>query len=66
MTDPQRPPGATPRRAELLQPGRPGRGDDRLAPDDDASPGRSSGDQEDPVARQREQTETALDNVRHP
>lgn len=66
MTDPLRPPGTTPRRAEPLQPDRPGRGLDRLDADEDPGSGRSSTQDEDSLAKQREQTETALDNVRHP
>lgn len=66
MTDPLRPPGTTPRRAEPAQPDRPGRGQGQLDSRDDPSSGRSSGDKENPVAKQIEQSETALDNVRHP
>ena len=66
MTDPLRPPGKTPRRAEPLQPDRPGRGVDRLGADEDPTSGRSSSRDEDSLAKQLEQTETALDNVRHP
>lgn len=69
MTDPLRPPGKTPRRAEPVQPDRPGRGNDRLSPSEDASSGRAS-----PPGRSArqdlderiEQSQTALDNVRHP
>ena len=65
-SDPLRAPGNTPRRAEPLQPDRPGRGDDRLESSEDASSGRSSGSDKDGMAERIEQSETALDNVRHP
>lgn len=66
MTDPLRAPGKTPRRAEPLQPDRPGRGGESLSSDEDTSSGRATSDHEDPVAKQVEQSQTALDNVRHP
>lgn len=69
MTDPLRPPGKTPRRAEPVQPDRPGRGTDRLDADEDASSGRASApartDKQD-LDDRIEQSRTALDNVRHP
>ena len=66
MTDPLRAPGKTPRRAEPLQPDRPGRGEERLDTDEDPTSGRSSKRGEDALEKQIEQSETALDNVRHP
>ena len=66
MTDPLRPPDKTPPRAEPLQPDRPGRGHERLDTNEDPTSGRSSNEGEDSLAKQIEQTETALDNVRHP
>ena len=69
MSDPLRPPGKTPRRAEPLQPDRPGRGADRLNGDEDASSGRASAPTrsgEESTQRSIEQEKTALDNVRHP
>ena len=66
MTDPLRAPGKTPRRAEPLQPDRPGRGEERLDTDEDPTSGRSSNRGEDSLKKQIEQSETALDNVRHP
>ena len=69
MSDPLRPPGQTPRRAEPLQPDRPGRGTGRLDRDEDATSGRAStparSDKKD-LDQRIEQSETALDNVRHP
>jgi hypothetical protein len=69
MSDPLRPPGKTPRRAEPLQPDRPGRGSDRLDRDEDASSGRASAPTR-PADKSTdqlvEQENTALDNVRHP
>ena len=69
MSDPLRPPGQTPRRAEPLQPDRPGRGSGHLDRDEDATSGRASAptrsDKED-LDQRIEQSETALDNVRHP
>ena len=65
MTDPLRAPGKTPRRAEPLQPDRPGLGQERLDTNEDPTSGRSSSQGEDSLAKQVEQTETALDNVRH-
>lgn len=69
MTDPLRSPGKTPRRAEPVQPDRPGRGGDRLDANEDASSGRacapSKSDKQD-LEQRIEQSETALDNVRHP
>jgi len=65
MTDPLRPPGTTPRRAAPVQPDRPGRELEPLDPADDPGSGRSSSPHEEPLAKQREQTGTALDNVRH-
>lgn len=56
MTDPQRPLGQTPRRAEPLQPDKPGSGDSLQ--DDHSSPS------EDPVAKADEQSSTAASNVR--
>jgi hypothetical protein len=52
-----------------VQPDRPGRGGDRLDADEDASSGRArapskSGKQD--LEQRIEQSETALDNVRHP
>jgi hypothetical protein len=69
MTDPLRPPGKTPRRAEPVQPDRPGRGTGRLDSGEDAASGRASaspksGRQE--LDERMEQSKTALDNVRHP
>jgi hypothetical protein len=69
MSDPQRPPGKTPRRAEPLQPDRPGRGTDRLNGDEDATSGRASAPTrsgKESTERLIEQENTALDNVRHP
>ena len=66
MTDPLRAPGKTPRRAEPIQPDRPGRGGGQLGTDEDSSSGRTAVDSEESLAKQREQTETALDNVRNP
>ena len=69
MTDPLRPPGKTPRRAEPVQPDRPGRGTDRLDGDEDATSGRDSAptrSSKESLDRQIEQENTALDNVRHP
>ncbi|MFL6697032.1 MAG: hypothetical protein ACJ8GJ_07660 [Vitreoscilla sp.] len=69
MSDPLRPPGQTPRRAEPIQPDRPGRGTGHLDRDEDATSGRESppsrSDQENLDARIK-QSETALDNVRNP
>ena len=69
MSDPQRPPDKTPRRAEPMQPDRPGRGTDRLDGDEDASSGRTSAPArsgKESTERLIEQENTALDNVRHP
>ena len=66
MTDPLRAPGKTSRRAEPLQPDRPGRGDDQFGLGDDPGSRQATSDHEDPLEKQLEQTETALDNVRHP
>ena len=69
MTDPLRPPGKTPRRAEPVQPDRPGRGSDRLDGDEDASSGRASATSRSAkkeLAERIEQSQTAIDNVRHP
>jgi hypothetical protein len=69
MSDPQRPPGKTPRRAEPLQPDRPGRGTDRLNSHEDASSGRQAASTEsgkESTERLIEQENTAVDNVRHP
>ena len=69
MTDPLRPPGKTPRRAEPMQPDRPGRGGDRLDGDEDASSGRASASTrpgKEDMDERVEQSKTALDNVRHP
>ncbi len=69
MSDPLRPPGKTPRRAEPVQPDRPGRGTGRLDSGEDASSGRAAAstrsDKED-MDERVEQSKTALDNVRHP
>ena len=69
MTDPLRPPGQTPRRAEPVQPDRPGRGADRLHGDEDPTSGRTStsarSDKSD-LDRSIEQEKTAVDNARHP
>jgi hypothetical protein len=57
MSDPQRPIGKTPPRAEPLQPDKPGAGDELVRGEERARP--------DDAARQRaEQESTALDNVR--
>lgn len=69
MTDPLRPPGKTPPRAEPVQPDRPGRGSDRLDADEDASSGRASAPSKSgkkALDERIEQADTALDNVRHP
>ena len=66
QSDPLRPPGKTPRRAEPLQPDRPGRGGDRLATGDDAASGRPSGADAKALEERIEQSDTALDNVRNP
>lgn len=69
MTDPLRPPGKTPRRAEPVQPDRPGRGTDRLPRDADATSGRASAPAKsarEDLDERIEQSQTALDNVRHP
>ncbi len=66
MSDPLRPPGTTPRRAEPLQPDRPARGTEAQGDEADSSTGNSSSREHDAAAKQREQSETALDNVRHP
>lgn len=57
MTDPLRPPGHTPRRAEPLQPDKPGQGDSRQDGDAGATPGAEH-------AKAREQASTATSNVR--
>lgn len=69
MSDPLRPPGQTPRRAEPSQPDRPGRGSGQLDRDEDATSGRASkptGTGKEDLDQRIEQSETALDNVRHP
>jgi len=69
MSDPLRPPGKTPRRAEPVQPDRPGRGSGRLDGDEDATSGRASTPSKSAkqdLDERIEQSETALDNVRHP
>ncbi len=68
MSDPLRPPGKTPRRAEPVQPDRPGRGTGRLDSDEDASSGRASSSRsgKEDLDQRVEQSKTALDNVRHP
>ena len=66
LSDPQRPPNKTPRRAEPLQPDRPGRGDDRLERAEDPTSGRKAEGHAESTARRVEQSETALDNVRNP
>ena len=69
MSDPLRPPGQTPRRAEPVQPDRPGRGTGRLDKDEDPTSGRTSKPTRSAKAdldRSIEQEKTALDNVRHP
>jgi len=69
MSDPLRPPGQTPRRAEPVQPDRPGRGTDRLDGDEDPTSGRASAPTRSgkpDVERAIEQEKTALDNVRNP
>ena len=57
------PPSKKPLRAEPLQPDRPGRGDDVQsdAPDDPASPAHR---EEESAARQKRQSDDALENVR--
>ena len=60
LSDPLRPPGKTPRRAEPVQPDRPGRGADRLEDDEAGSTSKENLD------KQLEQTKTALANVRNP
>lgn len=59
MSDPQRPPGVHPRRAEPLQPDKPGSGD-RAQEDDGASSKAAS----DSLRKATEQEEAAVDNVR--
>lgn len=69
MSDPLRPPGQTPHRAEPVQPDRPGRGTDRLDNDEDPASGRASAPTRSgkpDLDRAIEQENTALDNVRHP
>jgi hypothetical protein len=66
MSDPQRPPGKTPPRAEPIQPDRPGRGLDTEA-DDDAGRGGNTGSGPatgSPGERRAEQEESARTNVR--
>lgn len=65
MTDPLRTPGTTPRRAEPPLPDRPGTGDDSIDAKESSAASEASPD-EDPVAKQLEQSRTALDNVRNP
>ncbi len=65
MTDPLRPPGKTPRRAGPLQPDRPGRATESHSSNEDATSD-GTGGHEDPVDKQLEQSQTALDNVRNP
>lgn len=61
MTDPLRPKDKpAPRRAEAIQPDKPGQGDDA------SRPSRPSGPGDDSLDRALEQEKTALDNVRHP
>jgi len=61
MTDPQRPPGTTPRRAEPLQPDRPARGRDAQRTDGDESP---TGAREAAEQRRERQEQNAGENVR--
>jgi hypothetical protein len=62
MSDPQRPPGRTPPRANPVQPDKPGSGNDtKPAPDDE---GRAGDTPHDATKRQAEQSKAALDNVR--
>lgn len=56
MSDPQRPVGRTPPRAEPLQPDKPGSGDERLHDDDARS--------DDAQKKRAEQERSAVDNVR--
>jgi hypothetical protein len=58
MSDPQRPIGKTPPRAEPLQPDKPGAGDGKQAPADGSSASR------DDIRRREEQERTAVENVR--
>ena len=66
LSDPQRPPGHTPRRAEPRQPDRPGRGTDRLDESEDPSTGRTTKTHRESLDERIQQSDTALDNVRHP
>jgi hypothetical protein len=66
LSDPLRAPGQTPRRAEPLQPDRPGRGGDRLDEAADPASARSGEPGSNDVADRLEQSRTAIDNVRHP
>jgi len=61
LSDPLRPPGKTPRRADPIQPDRPGSSDSTgPAPDDE---GRAPDRQEPSASRQAEQSKAAIDNV---
>jgi hypothetical protein len=65
MSDPQRPPGKTPPRAEPIQPDRPGRGLDTEADDDAGDGNTGSGPATgSPGERRAEQEESARTNVR--
>lgn len=64
LSDPLRAPGKTPRRAEPLQPDRPGSGDGQAEDRDDST--RSPESEREATKRRIEQSETALDNVKNP
>lgn len=66
QSDPLRPPGKTPRRAEPVQPDRPGQGTDRQDAHDDPGSGRATEAARKSLDERIEQSQTALDNVRHP
>jgi hypothetical protein len=58
LSDPQATPGTRPRRAEPLQPDKPGQGDGTQEGANADAPA------EDPARKHAEQEQTALDNVR--
>ena len=67
MTIESTPPSRKPPRAEPVQPDRPGRGDDVLSngdPDDALAPPIDTDRAEESVARQKQQSDAALENVR--
>ena len=64
LSDPQRPPGKTPRRAEPEQPDRPSRGGEPLDAKQDPSSGRTATSKRESLDERVEQSKTALGNVR--